>query len=131
MNQREKIKQAVKELTKWYKENLPTITEQRFVVKRFEILHPFVISTIVINKKFYDEIISKHKDDRLYIRKLEISKQAHTLLEKSLFDRFEEPIHHSEIEVFLVFKSDYQGLKIEFKVKKNSSGYFLHYMRIL
>lgn len=32
---------------------------------------------------------------------------------------------------FFVFRHEYKSVEMEFKVKKNSSGYFLYYMRIL
>jgi hypothetical protein len=43
----------------------------------------------------------------------------------------EKPIHHLDAIDFLIFKYNYNGLELEFKVKKNGMGYYLHYMRIL
>jgi hypothetical protein len=131
MNQREEAKQAAKELTKWFGKNLPEVKVGKFIAKRFYVAHPMISDFIIINKNFYTEIIGWHREDLLYTIKLEIAKSAHILLEKAFFDRFEDSVHHAEVEAFLVFKYDYQGLSIEFKVKKNPDGYFLHYMRIL
>ncbi|GHT40402.1 hypothetical protein AGMMS49965_08630 [Bacteroidia bacterium] len=120
---------AAKNLTDWYRNNLPKIQRGKDTQKRFETFNPHILHPIVVNRKFYDEIISKHKNDLLYFTKLEIAKQAHELIEKAIFARVEKSIHHPKAE-FLVFKCDYQEFDIEFKVKKNSDGYFLHYMRI-
>ncbi|GHV13139.1 hypothetical protein FACS1894162_9060 [Bacteroidia bacterium] len=115
----------------WFNNNLPETKDGKFVAYRFEVKNPVISEKIIINKNFYKELIGKHADDPRYVDKLEISQQAHVLLQEAFFVRLEEPIHHTEIEAFWVFQKEYNGFEIEFKVKKDQRGYFLYYMRIL
>jgi hypothetical protein len=130
MYQKEEIKQSVNNLKKWCNENLPKTMDGKFVAYRFEVTNLFIPEKVIVNKKFYGEIISKNQSDLFYLTKLELAKNAHNLFQDAIFKQFEDSIHHPEA-VFLVFTKKIEGFELEFKVKKNADGYFLHYMRIL
>ena len=70
---RKENSQAAKELVSWYKEKLPVVEVDGVKMKRF-VVETLYGDSIIINKTFYNELISKYKDDIAYIDKLEISK---------------------------------------------------------
>ena len=122
---------ARKELSKWYKENLPTTKVGKFESKRFEVRHKDLKDKIIINRSFYEETASKYKDDPNYILRLDIAREAHNLLKKANVVRDETPKDHPDALTFKVLELEYEGLKIEFKCKINKDGIFLHFMRLI
>lgn len=117
------------EIRKWAKNNLPKVMAGKFKAARFEVDVPGVDDKIVINKPFYDEVASQYTNDKKYFNRVQLSKQAHILIKDAELISIEKPKHHPQGTEFLVFNYDKNGLKLEFKAKKNSSGIFLYYMR--
>ena len=95
--------------------------------KRFE-----VTSTdnkqIIINKKFFNEIISTYKSDELYIEKLQYAQKAHEYLPKATLVQSEAGRHCEEDFRVYVYKGKKNN--IEFKVKEGRDGDFLYVMRL-
>lgn len=95
--------------------------------KRFE-----VTSTdnkqIIINKKFYNEIISTYKSDELYIEKLQYAQKAHEYIRTAVPKEPEPGRHHKE--GFRVYVYEDVKYDIEFKVKEGQDGDFLYIMRL-
>lgn len=119
------------ELTRWYKENLPVIKVGKIEMKRFEVATPEEKVLTVINRKFYEETISKYKDSPDYPYRLKLARQAHLLFPKAKYIRDEESRDHKDALVFKVYEYKIDDWIIEFKCKVNNDGYFLHYMRLL
>ena len=119
------------ELTRWYKENLPVIKVGKIEMKRFEVATPKEKVLTVINRKFYEETISKYKDSPDYPYRLKLARQAHLLFPKAKYIRDEESRDHKDALVFKVYEYKIDDWIIEFKCKVNNDGYFLHYMRLL
>lgn len=120
-----------KRLEKWYKKNLPTVKVGKMEMKRFEVATPEEQVRTVINRNFYEETASKHKDSPEYSERLELAKQAHLIFPKSKYVRDEEPRDHPEVITFKVYEYETGHGVIEFKCKVNNDGYFLHYMRLI
>ena len=119
------------ELARWYKENLPVIKVGKIEMKRFEVATPEEKVLTVINRKFYEETISKYKDSPDYPYRLKLARQAHLLFPKAKYIRDEESRDHKDALVFKVYEYKIDDWIIEFKCKVNNDGYFLHYMRLL
>jgi hypothetical protein len=131
MYTKEEIKRAANNLVDWYNKNLPKAMVGKFTTQRFYVHNPHLPDLIVINKNFYNKIISSHKNDLLYITKLEISKEAHELIKTAGFASSEPSKHHADVECFIIFKCNHKGFDLEFKIKKNRDGYFLYHLKII
>lgn len=86
---RDENRKLAKELESWYKERLPEtrlggLTAKRFKVERIDG------DEIIVNKKFYNEIISKYKDDLFYSDRLDKAKIAHNLIKDAKYIRTEK-----------------------------------------
>lgn len=125
-------KSARKELSDWYTKNLPEAKAGKFKAKRFEINTPGDKTKTYINRRFYEEVSSKYKNDKQYNLRLELAREAHLLFPKAHFVRTEESQHHKDALYFDVYEyaDKDRGLVIEFKRKVNKDGGFLHFMRI-
>ncbi|MEI6062194.1 MAG: phage minor head protein [Bacteroidota bacterium] len=120
---------ASSELVTWYKKNLPVKKVGKFEARRFEVNRADLDSPIIVNKVFYNEIRGKYKDDKRYLEKLELSKQAQIFIKNAEFKGDETPIH-SHADKFKSYKYNHNGTLIEFKCKVNKDGIFLYYMRL-
>ena len=121
--------EAEKALVKYYKSLLPEMQDGKFIQKRL------VVSTkdgdeVIINKNFYDEIISKHKDDVLYLNKLEYAKHAHEMITKATLTDPNETAIDYEDAFFRVYEFVDEFYRVEMKVKCNRDGNFLHILRL-
>lgn len=126
---RASIKKAQKELVEWYKQNLPETTVGKFSAKRFEIKDMDGLD-VIINRKFYDEIISKYQDDPLYTLKLEYAKKAHELFPTAgLTNPSEQERDHPD-SFFRVYESVIGNNVLEWKVKCNRDVNALYYLRV-
>ena len=118
---------AIADLMNWFAQNVPQKTIGKMPAKRFE-----VTSTdnkqIIINKKFYNEIISTYKSDELYIEKLQYAQKAHEYIRKAVPKEPEPGRHHKE--GFRVYVYEDVKYDIEFKVKEGQDGDFLYIMRL-
>ena len=124
--------EAQKSLRTWYKDKLPIKKVGKMEAHRFEVKHSEVLEQpIIINRTFYEEIISKYKDDPQYVERLKLAEKAQTLIKKAIRQADETPLHHPDAKKFLVFKYEKNGLKIEFKAKENADGIYLYYMRFI
>ncbi len=123
---------AAKKLVEWYKTNLPTKELNGAPTKRFVIETQYG-DTVIVNKNFYNKIISSYTDDIFYQERLEIAKLSHTNLKKAkLIPRTEEPRHESHKaaeETFKVYEREIDGVVYQFKTKVNKDGEYLYYMR--
>lgn len=126
-----KLSKELEVVRKWYKKELPAINVGKFKAKRFEVDHHDINRPIIINRNFYEEVMSKHKNDPKYFYRLELIKDAHNLIKEAKFITNEIPKHHPDASRFLVFHYEKNGLKLEFKCKDNPDGIFLYYMRII
>lgn len=117
-----------KELATWFKENLPAVKVGKFSAKRFEVDVPD--GTVFVNKTFYKECIVKHTESEYYPMRLAYARKAHELLAKAkkLYDEESKDHPDATFEVWQ-YNGD-KDFRIEFKVKRNADGRFLHYMRL-
>ncbi len=120
-----------KEIRQWYKQNLPEVKVGKFTAKRFEVKHADIEREIIINRKFYEEVIGRYTNKPDYFKRLELLKEAHNLIVKADLSTPEKSKHHPDADEFLVLIYEKEGLKIEFKCKDNPDGIFLYYMRLL
>jgi len=120
--------EAAQDLVKWYKNNLPTKKVGKFEAKRFEVQRTDINEPVIVNKTFYNEIIGKHKEDKRYIEKLELSKKAHQLIKNAKYIHDEKP-KHVKASTVKVYEYENDGATIELKCKVNPDGVFLYYMR--
>lgn len=119
-----------KELSKWYKDNLPQTKVGKFTAKRFEVAPNKENEKVVINKTFYNKVINKHKEDTLYPILLIKAKQAHKLLPLASLVRTEQPNNNHPDTVFKVYAYEDSDFRYEFKVKCNADANILYFMRI-
>lgn len=123
---------ASKKLTEWYKTNLPTKELNGAPTKRFVIETQYG-DTVIVNKKFYNKIISSYTDDIFYQERLEIAKLSHINLKTAkLITRMETPRHDSHKdaeETFKVYEREVDGVVYQFKTKVNKDGEYLYYLR--
>lgn len=132
LDQNSKSKEAAKnDLIAWTKENLPQTKVGKFFARRFEVKRTDIERPIIVNTTFYNEIISKYKTDKLYVKKLSLAKQAHVFIQKATLLPSEKSKHHPEATAFLVFNYTHNGTDIELKCKVAKDGIFLYYMKIL
>lgn len=124
----EKI-EAASNLVSWYKQSLPKTRVEKFEAKRFKVRRADLDSPIIINKNFYNELVGKYKDDKHYIERLQLSKQAHILIKDATYSHDETPVH-AKADMFKVYTKQHDGRELEFKCKVNNDGIFLYYMRI-
>ena len=121
--------ESAKELESWYKEKLPAMEVNGMRMKRF-IVETLYGDSIIINKNFYNELISKYKDDVAYIDKLEISKDIHRYLKTAKYKRTEDPEHEKHAGVkFKVYEKEVDGIVYEIKTKVEPDGEYLYYMK--
>lgn len=125
------VEKKQKEIRKWYKQNLPETKVGKFTARRFEVKHVDMNRAIIINRNFYEEVMSKYTDQPDYFKRLELLKNAHNLIKEAKFDTSEMPRHHADASTFLVFQYEKDDLKVVFKCKDNPDGVFLYYMQIL
>ena len=121
------IAQAQKDLEHWYKQNLPETTVGKFKAKRFVVDKEG--KEVIVNKNFYKEVISHHKEDQYYLERLELSTKAHEWIKEATFVRQEASRHHEDVELFDIYEYNYQGIVYELTCKPNPDGYFLYYMK--
>jgi len=120
---------TAKEIVTWYKGNMPKTKAGKFEAKRFEVMRADLDSPIIINKNFYNELVGKYKDDKHYVERLQLSKQAHILIKDATYSHDETPVH-AKADMFKVYTKQHDGRELEFKCKVNNDGIFLYYMRI-
>jgi len=127
---KEKMIEITKEdLSNWYKQNMPSVKVGKFKAKRFEVETPDADEKTYINRRFYEEVISKYKDDPDYAVRLEWAKKAHLLFPRAHYVREEKSRHHPD-SIFKVYEYKDKGTTLEFKCKVNRDGVFLFFMRI-
>lgn len=119
---------AAKELVSWCKQNLPSTKIGKFVAKRFEVRVAKLDQPVVINANFYNEIISKYKNDKNYALKLETAKKAHELISVADFVLQEDARHGKN--KFNVYITSYNNKDVIMKVRITADGNFLHYLLI-
>ena len=117
-----------KELDKWWKSNLPEVKVGKFSARRFDVSVPD--GTVFVNKTFYKEVCNKHQEDPLYCLGLDYARKAHELLAKAkkLYDEESKDHPDATFEVWQ-YNGD-KDFRIEFKVKRNADGRYLHFMRL-
>ena len=118
-----------KDLEEWYKKAMPETTVGNNVAKRFTV-HRVDGNIVIVNKTFYNKMISSYNNDLFYADKLDKARIAHNLIQDARYVRTEKPEHekHSE-ETFKVYECVYDDIVYEFKVKVTSDERFLYYMR--
>jgi SPP1 gp7 family putative phage head morphogenesis protein len=121
------VKRQRKELAAWYKSNMPTVKVGKFSAKRFDVNTSD--GTVYVNKDFYRECAFKYTDDSLYPVRLAYARKAHEMLAKAT-KLYDEPSKDHPDAVFEVWQYDDKEYRVEFKVKRNADGRFLHYMRL-
>lgn len=121
--------EAASILVSWYKQNLPKTKVGKLDAKRFEVIRADLDRPIIINKNFYNELVGKYKDDKHYVERLQLSKQAHILIKDATYSHDETPVH-AKADMFKVYTKQHDGRELEFKCKVNNDGIFLYYMRI-
>jgi SPP1 gp7 family putative phage head morphogenesis protein len=121
------VKRQRKELAAWYKSNMPTVKVGKFSAKRFDVNTSD--GTVYVNKDFYRECAFKYADDSLYPVRLAYARKAHEMLAKAT-KLYDEPSKDHPDAVFEVWQYDDKEYRVEFKVKRNADGRFLHYMRL-
>lgn len=119
-------KEAAKELQQWFVSNAPLTVAGGCEARRFAV--QVQGETIIINKRFVKETISKHSEDALYQQKLRYALQAPVLLPKSKYIRTEQGKDHKE--QFKVYEYQGEEYRAEFKVKCNSDEMQLYVMRL-
>ena len=126
---RSENKALAKELEEWYKVKMPATTVGNLPAKRFKVVR-IDGKEIVVNKTFYKEVISKHKDDLFYSDRLDKAKIAHNLIKDAKYIRTEKPRHdkHAD-EEFKIYERTYDDITYEFTVKVTSDEKFLYYMK--
>ena len=126
---RSENKALAKELEKWYKAKMPETTVGNLPAKRFKVVR-LDGEEIVVNKTFYKEVISKHKDDLFYSDRLDKARMAHNLIKDAKYIRTEEPRHDKHFdEVFKVYERIYDDVLYEMKVKFTINGNYLYYIK--
>ena len=121
------VKRQRKELEAWYKSNMPAVKVGKFSAKRFDVNTSD--GTVYVNKDFYRECAFKYTDDSLYPVRLAYARKAHEMLAKAT-KLYDEPSKDHPDAVFEVWQYDDKEYRVEFKVKRNADGRFLHYMRL-
>lgn len=128
-SRRTENKALANELENWYKDKLPETTLGGIPAKRFRVTR-IDGDEIIINKRFYNEMISKHKDDLFYADRLDKARIAHNLIKDAKYVRTESPEHEKHVgEVFKVYERTYDDVVYEMKVKVTSDEQFLYYMK--
>ena len=126
---RSENKALAKELEEWYKAKMPETTVGNLLAKRFKVIRVDG-EEIVVNKTFYKEVISKHKDDLFYSDRLDKARMAHNLIKDAKYIRTEEPRHDKHFdEVFKVYERIYDDVLYEMKVKFTINGNYLYYIK--
>lgn len=118
---------AAADLINWFTQNAPSTKVGKDKAKRFEVTSKDN-KNIIINKKFYNELISKYKSDELYTEKLQYAQKAHEYIQKATLRPSEAGRHHKEN--FRVYVYEDKKYNIEFKVKEGQDGDFLYVMRL-
>lgn len=121
------VRRQRRELEAWYKSNMPTVKVGKFPAKRFDVSMPD--GTVFVNKSFYKECVAKHPESDLYPVRLAYARKAHEMLAKAT-KLYDEPSKDHPDAVFEVWQYDDKEYRVEFKVKRNADGRFLHYMRL-
>ncbi len=127
--QRDKRKTIVNDFKQWAKDNLPEVRVAKFYCKRLILSNDSDKSSVVLNKTFFGECISKYKDDPLYLTKLIVAKQVKTLFKSARFVGSEASKDHPD-SIFKVYETDYNGFRVQFKVKCNADADILYIMRL-
>ena len=128
-DRRDENKVLFKDLENWYKNNLPESKVGKFPAKRFTV-ERIDGQEVIVNKTFYNKIISSYQNDLFYADRLEKAKLAHKFIKEARYVRTETPEHdkHSD-EVFKVYEREYDDIVYELKVKVNKDGNILYYMK--
>lgn len=118
-------------LEDWYKEKMPeTIvgnsSARRFTVQRVDG------DTVIVNKTFYNKMISSYSNDLFYADKLDKARIAHNLIKDARYVRTEDGRHDRHAgETFRVYERTYDDTVYELKVRCTENGNYLYYMRNL
>lgn len=126
---RSQVKRAQKELEKWYKQNLPEDMDGKFPARRFKVETTDGVN-VIVNRRFYDECISKYQDDIFYTLKLEYTKRAHDLITKATITNPDEPSIDYPKDKFRVYDYTDDCYRVEMKVRCNRDGNYLHILRV-
>ncbi len=121
---------AQQELVSWFKSNLPFKEVGKSQARRFEITREDIDQPIIINKRFYEEVISHHQDDANYLLRLKLAGKAHVFIKEAIFLNNEKPKHLGDAIRFKVYQLQIDNKVIEMKCKENRDGIFLYYMRV-
>lgn len=121
---------AQQELVYWFKKHLPVKQVGKSQARRFEINRPDLTQPVIINKRFYEEVISHHQDDENYLIRLNLAVKAHLFIKDATFLHNEKPKHPGDTIQFKVYTFETSGKVIEMKCKENRDGIFLYYMRV-
>lgn len=126
---RSRVKRAQKDLTNWYKQELPHVMDGKFPARRFERDTKDGIR-VIINRNFYDETINKHQEDILYSLKLAYAKKAHELISDAELTNPNEPSSDHPGQIFRVYEYIDDCYRVEMKVRCNRDGNFMHIIRV-
>ncbi len=72
---------------------------------------------------------NKHQEDSLYPVRLAYARKAHEMLAKAT-KLYDEPSKNHPDAVFEAWQYGDKDFRVEFKVKRNADGRFLHYIRL-
>ncbi|MBR5652840.1 MAG: minor capsid protein [Prevotella sp.] len=126
---RSQVRRAQRDLTNWYKQELPHVMDGKFPARRFERDTKDGIR-VIINRNFYDETINKHQEDILYSLKLAYAKKAHELIVDAELTNPNEPTSDHPGQIFRVYEYIDDCYRVEMKVRCNRDGNFMHIIRI-
>ncbi|MCR5312985.1 MAG: phage head morphogenesis protein [Bacteroidaceae bacterium] len=121
------VRRQRRELEAWCKSNTPTVKVGKFSAKRFDVSTSD--DTVYVNKTFYKEMGNKHQEDSLYPVRLAYARKAHEMLAKAT-KLYDEPSKNHPDAVFEAWQYGDKDFRVEFKVKRNADGRFLHYIRL-
>ena len=121
---------AQRDLTRWYKEEMPEVMVGKFKAHRFEINLEGLKA--IINKNTYNEISNKGRNDDLYIERLVLTKKLHLNTTKFHYQKGKDEtgIDHPDA-IFKVFVGEIDGYSLKIKVKCNQDENILWSMEII
>lgn len=120
---------ARKELENFYQHLLPRAEVGKYEARRL-VVETSDACKVIINRRFYNETISKYKTDPLYKLKLEYAKYAHEIIKVAKRVLPDEPSEDHADSVFRVYEYTDGKYKVELKVRCNTDGNFLHILRL-
>lgn len=112
------------EYRKWMNETLPETKVGKFKAYRFETNFDGVDA--ILNKKSYNEIANKGKNDEKYIERLTIAKKIHLNAEKFSYLKGQDEIGRDHPDaIFKCFQGEIDGYTVRIKLKCNQDGNIL------